>query len=116
MDRDGRWAIKRGRKAPKPGAEGPVKSEAGQSQLLTLFFGYKNHVGIDREYGFVRTFKVTPAPAHDGAQLGEIWRNFTPEEKKPYEDRASMDRCDSGLAACHPVISCCLGASFPPCP
>jgi len=72
MDRDGRWTIKRGRKAPKPGAEGPVKSEAGQSQLLTPYFGYKNHVGIDREYGFVRTFKVTPASAHDGAQLGEI--------------------------------------------
>jgi len=27
-----------------------------------------------------------------GAQLGEMWRNFSPEEKKPYEDRAVQDR------------------------
>ncbi len=28
-----------------------------------------------------------------GAQLGEMWRNFSAEEKKPYEDRAAGDRC-----------------------
>lgn len=27
-----------------------------------------------------------------GARLGEIWRTLTPEQKKPYESRASMDR------------------------
>lgn len=27
-----------------------------------------------------------------GAKLGEIWRNMTVEEKKPYEDRATLDR------------------------
>ena len=27
-----------------------------------------------------------------GAKLGEIWRMMTPEEKKPYEDKASVDR------------------------
>ena len=42
-------------------------------------FGYKNHVGIDREHGFVRRFKVTHAAAHDGAQLDTrknlpLWR------------------------------------------
>jgi IS5 family transposase len=35
-------------------------------------FGSKNHVGIDREHGFVRRFKVTHAAAHDGAQLGAV--------------------------------------------
>ena len=35
-------------------------------------FGYKNHVGIDREYGFVRRYVVTHAAAHDGAQLGQV--------------------------------------------
>ena len=33
---------------------------------------HKNHVGIDREHGFVRRFKVTHAAAHDGAQLGAV--------------------------------------------
>ena len=72
MDRDGRWTIKRGRTAPKPSVAGPVKVEAALGQLLTPYFGYKNHVGIDREHGFVRTFKVTPASAHDGAQLSDV--------------------------------------------
>lgn len=27
-----------------------------------------------------------------GAKLGEMWRNMTSEEKKPYEDRALVDR------------------------
>jgi len=27
-----------------------------------------------------------------GAKLGEIWRSMAPEEKKPYEDRAALDR------------------------
>lgn len=35
-------------------------------------FGYKNHVGIDREHGFVRRFTVTHAAAHDGAQLSAV--------------------------------------------
>jgi transposase, IS5 family len=34
--------------------------------------GYKNHVGIDREHGFLRRYSVTHAAAHDGAQLGAV--------------------------------------------
>jgi IS5 family transposase len=35
-------------------------------------FGYKNHVSVDRAYGFVRRFSVTSAAAHDGARLGAV--------------------------------------------
>ena len=35
-------------------------------------FGYKNHVGIDRHHGFIRTFTVTDAAKHDGRQLGAL--------------------------------------------
>jgi transposase, IS5 family len=35
-------------------------------------FGYKNHLGIDRRHGFIRTFAVTDAAAHDGRQLGQL--------------------------------------------
>ena len=35
-------------------------------------FGYKNHVGIDREHGFVRRYSVTHAAAHDGGQLAAV--------------------------------------------
>ena len=32
-------------------------------------FGYKNHVGIDRRHGLIRTWVATDAARHDGAQL-----------------------------------------------
>jgi Transposase DDE domain len=35
-------------------------------------FGYKNHLGIDRRHGFIRTFAVTDAAAHEGRQLGRL--------------------------------------------
>ena len=44
-------------------------------------FGYKNHVGIDREHGFLRRFVVTQAAAYDGGQLGAVLdRNNTASE------------------------------------
>jgi IS5 family transposase len=35
-------------------------------------FGYKNHLAIDRHFGFIRTFVVTDAAAHDGRQLSKL--------------------------------------------
>ena len=68
IDRDGRWTIKRGRKAtPPPGAaaQRPV-------EIAMPTFGYKNHIGIDRAHGFIRRFTVTPAARHDGSQLAAV--------------------------------------------
>jgi hypothetical protein len=33
-------------------------------------FGYKNHLGIDRRRGFIRSFTITDTAGHDGRQLG----------------------------------------------
>ena len=35
-------------------------------------FGYKNHPGIDRRHGFIRSFAVTDAARLDGRQLGRL--------------------------------------------
>ena len=35
-------------------------------------FGYKNHIGIYREFGFLRRYTITHAAAHDGAQFGAV--------------------------------------------
>jgi IS5 family transposase len=64
MDRDGRWTLKRGRKKPK--SEGAARAA---TEIVVPAFGYKNHVGIDRRFGLIRTFTVTHAAAHDGGQL-----------------------------------------------
>lgn len=67
IDREGRWTLKRGKRKPPPGGAARAAAE-----IAVPMFGYKNHVGIDREHGFVRRFKVTHAAAHDGAQLGAV--------------------------------------------
>lgn len=68
IDRDGRWTIKRGRKAPPP--EGAQRQAV--SEIAVPVFGYKNHIGIDRTHGFIRRFTVTHAARHDGSQLGAV--------------------------------------------
>jgi IS5 family transposase len=68
IDREGRWTLKRGKKKPVP----PGGSARAATEIAVPMFGYKNHVGIDREHGFVRRFKLTHAAAHDGAQLGAV--------------------------------------------
>jgi IS5 family transposase len=68
MDTDGRWTLKRGRKR----SERSEPHERTQSALVIPVFGYKNHLGIDRRHGFIRTFAVTDAAAHDGRQLGQL--------------------------------------------
>jgi len=69
IDREGRWTLKRGKTKPRP-PDGSAR--AATSEIAVPMFGYKNHVGIDREHGFVRRFTVTHAAAHDGAQLGAV--------------------------------------------
>jgi transposase, IS5 family len=41
-------------------------------QIALPVFGYKSHIGIDRRFGFIRTFKVTSAAAPDGRQLRHL--------------------------------------------
>jgi transposase, IS5 family len=69
MDTDGRWTIKRGRKRP---ADPGKPHEPSRSELVIPVFGYKNHLGIDRRHGFIRSFIVTDAAAHDRRQLGQL--------------------------------------------
>ena len=67
MDRDGRWTLKRGRKKPKP--DGAARAA---TEIVVPAFGYKNHIGVDRRFGLIRTFTVTHAAAHDGGQLAGL--------------------------------------------
>lgn len=67
VDRDGRWTLKRSRKTPK--LDGNARAA---TEIVVPAFGYKNHIGVDRRFGLIRTFTVTPATAHDGGQLAVL--------------------------------------------
>lgn len=66
MDTEGRWTLKRGRKRS---TERLGHQERTATELVIPLFGYKNHLGIDRRHGFIRSFVVTDAATHDGRLL-----------------------------------------------
>ena len=66
MDLDARWTVKTGRQRPPDGAGRPLPATA------IPVFGYKNHVAIDRAWGFIRRAAVTDAACYDGSMLPEL--------------------------------------------
>jgi transposase, IS5 family len=50
----------------------PRAGHKRQPEIAVPIFGYKNHIGIDREHGFLRRYTVTNAAAYDGGQLGAV--------------------------------------------
>jgi transposase, IS5 family len=69
IDRDGRWTLKRGRRRAVLPSAGHKRR---QVEIAVPMFGYKNHVAIDREHGFLRRYVVTHAARYDGSQLGAV--------------------------------------------
>jgi transposase, IS5 family len=67
-DRDARWTVKWSK--GKPADDGSPRMD-----LAVPAFGYKNHIGIDRRHGLIRTWLVTDAARHDGAQLPALVSN-----------------------------------------
>jgi transposase, IS5 family len=61
-DRDARWSVKFSK--AKPSNDGSPRVD-----LAVPAFGTKNHVGIDRRHGLIRTWSATDAARHDGALL-----------------------------------------------
>ena len=61
-DRDARWTVKWSK--AKPAEDGSARVD-----IAVPAFGYKNHIGIDRRHGLIRTWAVTDAARHDGALL-----------------------------------------------
>jgi transposase, IS5 family len=64
-DRDARWTVKWSK--AKPSDDGSPRVD-----LAIPAFGYKNHIGIDRRHGLIRTWVATDAARHDGAQLPNL--------------------------------------------
>ncbi len=64
-DWDARWTVKFSK--PEPAEEGSKRVD-----IAVPAFGYKNHVGIDRRHGLIRTWTATDASHHDGAQFPKL--------------------------------------------
>lgn len=69
-DRDARWSVKYTKVKVKEGAGPKAFQPAGR--LAIPMFGYKNHIGIGRAQGLIRTWEASAANAHDGARLPDL--------------------------------------------
>lgn len=68
-DRDARWSIKYSKAKVRAGGD---PRTAKPVDLAIPMFGYKNHIGIDRAHGLIRTWDASAANAHDGARLPDL--------------------------------------------
>jgi hypothetical protein len=89
-DRDARGTVKFTK--AKPAEDG-----AKRGDLAITVFRYKNHIGIDRTHGLIRTWRATHAARHDGAQLPDLI-----DKQKPPASRCrrpSQEPTDQGRPA-----------------
>lgn len=68
-DRDARWNVKYTKAKVKEGADPKAFKPV---DLAIPMYGYKNHIGIDRVHGLIRTWDASAANAHDGARLPDL--------------------------------------------
>jgi transposase, IS5 family len=74
-----------------------------QIEIAVPVFGYKNHVGIDCEQGFLRRYSVTHAAAHDGQRGAVLDRDNTASDvwaDTAYRSAANL-ACSSVAASGH---------------
>jgi transposase, IS5 family len=60
-DRDARWTVKFTKAKPREDGSMPAVDLA-----IPAFVGYRNHISIDRRFGFIRKWLTTDAAAHEG--------------------------------------------------
>ena len=65
-DTHARWTLKSGKR------RSPTGSQRHLPEIAIPVFGYKNHIAIDRAYGFIRSSGVTDASCHDGRMLRRL--------------------------------------------
>ena len=63
-DRDARWVVKYSKAKAKEGEK--------LIDLATPYFGYKNHLSMDKRYGFIRKSHTTDASRYDGKVLAQV--------------------------------------------
>ena len=57
----------------------------------TWHFGYKAHIGVDRDSGLVHTVEATAANVHDATETSKL---LTGDEDQVYPSRNSKEYCN----------------------
>jgi len=98
-DRDARWTVKFTKAKEKAdGSKPPV-------DIAIPAFGYRNHIGIDRGFGFIRRWMVTDAAAYEGARLREDLLDKTNTAKTVWADTAYRSAANETFMAKNGFVS-----------
>ena len=98
-DRDARWTVKFTKAKPR---------EDGSTPLVDLAipaFGYKNHVSIDRGFGFIRRWSATNAAAYEGRRLREGLLDKTNTASAVWADTAYRSAANEAFMAKNGFVS-----------
>src|ERR1700688_3166292 len=49
-----------------------TRTRAGRSKHERSYFGYKNHIGVDRRHKLVRRYVVSDASVHDSQKIEDV--------------------------------------------
>ena len=98
-DRDARWTVKFTK--AKPDADGTMPA----TDLAIPVFGYQNHVGIDRGFGFIRTWAATDAAAYEGRLLREGLLDKTNTAGAVWADTAYRSKANERFMAENGFVS-----------
>jgi len=98
-DRDARWTVKFTK--AKPAGDGMVPAV----DLAIPVFGYQSHVGIDRGFGLIRTWKATNAAAYEGRVLREGLLDKTNTAGPVWADTAYRSKANEQFMAENGFVS-----------
>jgi len=98
-DRDARWTVKFNK--VKPALDGTVPAV----DLAIPVFGYQSHLGIDRRFGFIRTWKATDAAAYEGQMLREGLLDKTNTAGAVWADTAYRSKANERFMAENGFVS-----------
>ncbi len=98
-DRDARWTVKFTK--AKPALDGTVPAV----DLAIPVFGYQSHVGIDRGFGLIRTWKTTDAAAYEGRVLREGLLDKTNTAGTVWADTAYRSKANEHFMAENGFVS-----------
>ncbi len=98
-DRDARWTVKF--TTAKPASDGVVPAV----DIAIPTFGYQSHVGIDRGFGFIRTWKATDAAAYEGRVLREGLLDKTNTAGRVWADTAYRSKANEAFMAENGFVS-----------
>ena len=72
---------------------------AGRRSTTQSFYGYKNHIGVDKAHKLIRKWDATDAAVHDSQKLDDVLDRATPARRSGRTAPTARCEIEAGLKA-----------------